>query len=113
MTYKFGDVLVCLFPFSNHAEYKKRPVVVISTEQYHAQKEDLIVLAITSKVNKLLEFETVIEDWDDAGLFKSSGFKSLIFTIAKNKVHMKLGALTNKDKLKLVQTVKSIVQTNG
>lgn len=84
MTYNFGDVLICLFPFSNHAEQKKRPVVVISTEEYHKQKEDLIVLAITSKVDKLLDFEAIIEDWDDAG-----------------------------NQLKLVQTVKSIVQTNA
>jgi mRNA interferase MazF len=113
MTYNFGDILVCLFPFSNHSEYKKRPVVVISSEQYHTQKEDLIVLAITSKVDKLLDFEAIIEDWDDAGLFKVSGFKSLIFTITKKKVYMKLGTLSDKDQLNLVKTVKQIIQING
>ena len=109
---KFGDVVVCLFPFSDGSQSKKRPAVVISPLDFNQRKEDLIILAITSKVEKLLPFEAKLEDWDDAGLFKESAFKSSIFTISKNKIHMKLGLTSKRDKIRLIKMINSIVTTN-
>ncbi|MDD9898607.1 MAG: type II toxin-antitoxin system PemK/MazF family toxin [Candidatus Melainabacteria bacterium] len=113
MTYKFGDIIICQFPFTDNSSSKKRPAVVISSDSYNQSKEDLIILAITSKVDKLLEHEELIEEWDDAGLFKPSAFKSSVFTIHKKRIHMRLGRIEQIDQTKLIKMVNTILKTSA
>jgi mRNA interferase MazF len=50
MPYRFGDVIVVSFPFTDQTATKKRPAVVISSESYQRERPDLILMAITSQV---------------------------------------------------------------
>ncbi|MBV5305851.1 MAG: type II toxin-antitoxin system PemK/MazF family toxin [Desulfobulbaceae bacterium] len=43
-TSKFGDIILVPFPFTNQTTTKKRPVVVVSSEQCNNCREDIIIM---------------------------------------------------------------------
>ena len=47
--YKFGDIVLVPFPFTDQTTTKKRPAVVVSSDVFNSQYADIIVMAITSK----------------------------------------------------------------
>ncbi len=47
-SYERGDVVLLLFPFTDLSAAKRRPAVVLSTNDYNARRPDLIVAPITS-----------------------------------------------------------------
>lgn len=51
--YRFGDVVLVPFPFTDQSAAKQRPAVVISSEAYQQAKPDLIVMAVTSQVRTI------------------------------------------------------------
>ncbi len=52
--YKQGDIVLIPVPFSNLKQQKQRPVLIISNDSYNEVMEDIVVLAITSKIRDLL-----------------------------------------------------------
>lgn len=104
-TYKFGDVILVPFPFTDGSSSKKRPAIVISCDSYDRSKPDIILIAVTSQVNTDLQFgEAVVTDWPKAGLLKPSVIKPVIATVEKNLVIRKLGKLENPD-LEVLETI--------
>lgn len=98
--YDRGDVILVPFPFSDQSATKKRPAVIISSDRYNSISSDVIIMAITSKIDYILPIgETIRKDWQDAGLLKPSAIKSAISTIEQKLILKKLGHLSkNKDK---------------
>ena len=110
MTYKFGDVILVPFPFTDGSSSKKRPAIVISSDSYNQSKPDLILIAVTSQVNTDLQFgETLVTDWSAAGLLKPSIIKPVIATVEKNLVIRKLGELKSPDLEALENTLQQII----
>lgn len=50
MTFSQGDILLIPIPFTDLSSSKKRPVIVISNDQYNSLFEDIIVVAVTSNL---------------------------------------------------------------
>lgn len=61
--YKQGDIVLVPVPFSDLKNQKQRPVLIISNDKYNEWTEDIVVLAITSKI-KDLAHSVVIESKD-------------------------------------------------
>ena len=73
MPYHFGDVIVVPFPFTDQTTTKKRPAVVVSSEAYHRERPDLILMAITSQIHPAPTVgEVAVVHWQAAGLLKPS-----------------------------------------
>lgn len=69
----FGDVVLVPFPFTDQSGTKKRPAVVVSGANYNTSRRDIVIMAITSQWRTPLGFgETMIGDWQAAGLIKAS-----------------------------------------
>ena len=111
MIYSFGDVVLVDFPFSSNLGIKKRPAVIISKTDFNNSKEDIILLAITSKVDDLTTGEALMKNWKEAGLVKPSAFKSVIFTVEKQYVDKIIGELTKIDRELLLDCLKQILET--
>ena len=46
--YKFGDVVLVPFPFTDQTGAKKRPAIIVSSGAYHQRRRDVIIMAVTS-----------------------------------------------------------------
>jgi len=110
MNYSFGEVILVNFPFTDLSTSKKRPAVIISSQSYNDEKDDVILLAITSQMRKIKYFGSLpISDWQEAGLPKESLFKPLIATIDKNYIFKKLGVISNYDSANLINLLQQII----
>ena len=81
--FKFGDVVLVPFPFTDQASTKKRPAVIVSAA-YHQSRPDLILMAITSQGSQSQRMGDVsIRVWQAAGLLKVSLIKPVMTTIER------------------------------
>ncbi|MGC1509956.1 type II toxin-antitoxin system PemK/MazF family toxin [Ketobacter sp. MCCC 1A13808] len=109
-SYKFGDVVLVAFPFTNLQASKKRPAVVISSAHYQQQRPDVILMAITSQVRPSQQFgECLLQDWQQAGLLKPSVLKPLIATLQQNQVVKVMGQLSATDQSSLQNVLQDIL----
>ena len=75
--YSFGDVVLVPFPFTDHSGLKKRPAAIVSPTAYHAQRRDLVIMAITSQIRPQPAFaEFTLVEWKRAGLLGSASLRS-------------------------------------
>lgn len=110
MSYAFGNVILVPFPFTDQTTTKRRPAVVVSNQNYAAERPDLILLAITSQVRGALGFgEALVADWQEAGLIKPSVFKPLLTTIEKSLVVKQLGKVSPVDAAALRNVIVQII----
>ena len=61
MPYHFGDVILVPFPFTDQTTTKKRPAVVVSSEVYHRERPDLILMAIAPREVRMVILETTTD----------------------------------------------------
>jgi mRNA interferase MazF len=110
MPYHFGDIIVVPFPFTDQTATKKRPAVVVSSEAYHRERPDLILMAITSQLRPGPTVgEVAVLRWQDAGLLKPSVIKPLLTTIEANLVLRQLGTLHAEDQDSLRKILAAIL----
>ncbi len=105
-SYKFGDVVLVSFPFTDQQRSKQRPAVGISSTAYAARRPDIIALAITSKIHPADSF--LVEDWQQAGLLKLSAFKPLITSLEKGMVVQNMGSLSSHDQDTLARLLRAM-----
>jgi mRNA interferase MazF len=108
--YSRGDVILVPFPFSDQSTTEKRPAVIISSDKYNSLSSDVIIMAITSRIDNLSSVgEATIRDWQDAGLIKPSAIKAAISTIEQKLILKKLGHLSENDLESLNNTLKTLL----
>ncbi|MDI6763366.1 MAG: type II toxin-antitoxin system PemK/MazF family toxin [Thermodesulfobacteriota bacterium] len=107
--YNKGDVVLVPFPFSDQTTTKKRPAVIISSDTYNDTSQDIVIMAITGQTRGHTGIgECLIENWQSAGLLKSSAVKSAISTIEKRLVLKTLGSLSPKNLSSLEKALKEL-----
>ena len=107
---EFGDVVLVPFPFTDQTSTKKRPAVVVSSDAYHRDRPDLILMAVTSQVRPAAGVgELAVQHWKEAGLLKPSVLKPLLATVEKGLVIRKLGKLDELDRDALRCALKTIL----
>ncbi len=94
-----GDVVLCEVIFSDYSEVKIRPVVILSTKEYDAGGDDIIIAAITSRTDTPSRYRSVIRgddpDFAATGLNRDSAVLcSKILTIHVDKLTQRLGHLS-------------------
>ncbi len=110
--YEFGDIVLVPFPFTDQTSSQQRPAVVVSSAEYHSERRDLILLAITSQV-RISRFrgEATVTMWREAGLLKPSVLKPVVATVERRLVRRKLGKLEDQD-LRELRRVLSVILGN-
>jgi len=87
--------------------------VVVSTEKYNADRYDLIIMAITSRLHQVDKLgDKLVIDWQGAGLIKPSVFKPILATIENTLVIKQLGRLQNEDRHNLGLILQDILGAN-
>jgi mRNA interferase MazF len=109
-SYKFGDIILVPFPFTDQTAVKKRPAVVISSAAYNHSRNDLIIMAVASRLHQVnTPGEELVRDWQGAGLLKPSVFKPILATIENTLVLKRLGGLQSEDCRTLGQILEEII----
>ncbi|SNX53687.1 type II toxin-antitoxin system PemK/MazF family toxin [Thermoanaerobacterium sp. RBIITD] len=93
--FKQGDILLIPIPFSNLTSNKKRPVLVLSNDDYNIKTEDIVVAAITSNVAvKDYIFMLTSDDLDEGVLKVDSCIRvDKIYTLSQSIVISRFGAV--------------------
>lgn len=108
--YKFGDVVLVPFPFTDQTITKQRPAVVISNAAYHQARLDVILLAVTSQLRPVLGIgEAIVQEWKGAGLLKPSVLKPVITTIEQRLIIKTLGRLQEADRSALERVIATVI----
>jgi mRNA interferase MazF len=95
--YKRGDVVLVGFIFPDETGIKRRPAIIISSDVYHTGREEAIIAAITSRTDRVLVGDYIIDNWQGAGLLFPSVATSIIRTIKQNMIARKLGSMPPPD----------------
>ena len=93
--YRQGDILLIPIPYSDLTSNKKRPVLVLSNDEYNTKTEDIIVVAITSNITSK-EYSILIsnKDMQEGNLHVNSCIRvDKIYTLSQSIVIKKFGAV--------------------
>jgi len=108
--FNFGDIVLVPFPFTDQSSIKKRPTVVVSSNEYNQHRLDIVIMAITSQLRSSGHFgDVVVNGWQSAGLLKPSVIKPVLTTIEKNLVIKILGRIDDKDRSSLHEALHTII----
>ena len=92
---KPGDVVTV--DFAGATGVKRRPVVVVSSDRYHAERPDIIVGVLTTNVGSATgSTDYVLEDWQAAGLHSPSAFRAY-FGMSVPRAVRPIGRLSDRD----------------
>jgi mRNA interferase MazF len=90
-----GDVVTADFPGVTGT--KRRPAVVVSSDDYHRHRPDAILGLLTTKISSANSLtDHVLLDWSAAGLHKPSAFRAFLFTLPTTSLTV-IGHLTDQD----------------
>lgn len=110
IAYERGDIVLVPFPFTDQTTTKKRPAVVISSNNYNKVSSDIVIMAITTQTEKTLGIgECLIRNWKEAGLLKPSSIKRALSTIEQKLVLKKLGKLSSGDSIAMDRALKEFL----
>lgn len=109
INYNQGDVLLVDFSFSEGTGSKKRPALIISSDNYHKKRQEVIIMAITSNINRVLFGDTKINKWKEAGLLFPSVVTAIIRTIKAKTALRKLGTLTKQDFHSIKENIEKVI----
>ena len=87
------------FVFANEKGAKKRPALVLSTRRYHAGRREVVVAAITSRLDRSLVGDHRIAAWRQAGLPLPSVVTGILRTVKRDMIEAVLGAFEASDLL--------------
>jgi mRNA-degrading endonuclease toxin of MazEF toxin-antitoxin module len=85
------------FVFADELGAKRRPVLVLSGDAYHAGRQEVVVAAVTSNVGRLLPGDHLLRDWRQAGLPLPSVVTGILRTIKAPMVERALGRVAAAD----------------
>ena len=97
MSYNPGDVVLVNFIFSDESGMKKRPGLVVSSNQFNNKRNELIIAAITGQIEKLRFGDYLVRDYKKAGLLHPSAVTGVIITIKSGMVYKLLGKFSSLD----------------
>lgn len=90
-----GTVVTAFLPGAR--ESKRRPAIVVSSREYHAQRPDVLLAIITGRVeDATASTDCVLFDWADAGLRGPSAMRSYLFTVEGGAVN-EIGRVSDAD----------------
>jgi len=108
-TYEQGDVVLVRFVFTDETGAKLRPTVILSTSDYHEGRQEVIVAAITSNVQRLLAGDHLIEGWQGAGLLFPSVATGIIRTVKQAMIERRLGKMPAADMQAIQEQIRHVL----
>ncbi len=104
INYQAGDLVLVDFPFTVSGPGKPRPALVI----LDAGDDDLLLARVTTQT-RITAFDFEITEWPQAGLLAPSTVRlHKLATLAKGRVHRRLGCLDTTDRQQIGLALRQI-----
>ena len=103
-SYSRGSIVLVRFPFSDLTGAKARPAIAVSTPH---TSQDIFIVPLTSKTDRLQAGEFTMQDWQDAGLNVAIAVKHGIFTIHQNLIIKSVGSISAADAQQLERSLQA------
>mgnify|MGYP001076260454 CR=1 FL=1 len=107
--YNRGDVVLVSFVFPDETGVRRRPAVIVSSEAYHRGRQEAIIAAITSRIDRVLVGDHPIGSWREAGLLFPSVATGIIRTTKQGMIARKLGVMPQGDMQEIDEKLRSIL----
>jgi len=107
--YNRGDIVLVNFVFTDETGTRRRPAVIVSSREYNKGRNELIIEAITSNVNRILVGDHLIVNWQAAGLLHPSVSTGIIRTIKQRMIDRKIGKMLSSDLKEIEDELKLIL----
>ena len=95
--YKPCEIVLVNFIFSEGFGFKKRPALILSSDEYHQSRQEVIIAAITSNIERILLGDTKVKEWKKANLLFPSRVTCILQTIKGEMIERRLGILSSED----------------
>lgn len=112
-TFTRRDVVLVNFLFNEETGSKRRPVLVLSSPDYHQGRREAVVAAVTSNTRRSLFGDHLMDDWEHAGLLLPSVVTGIIRTIKQGMIYRKLGQVSDKDMASIEVNLKNTLGLPG
>ena len=98
-TFERGAVVLVRFPFTDLTSSKQRPALVVSSPDFLAAGDDLLVAAISGqRVDRPGRLDHVVAEWKAAGLLMPSVVRAgKLVTLHRDLIRRGLGRLSAPD----------------
>jgi mRNA interferase MazF len=107
MKIKRGDVVLVEVIFSDRSGSKLRPAMVLSGPAYNRERQEIVIAAITSNVDRILPGDSKITAWQEAGLKVPSLVTAIIQTVKKSLLRKRLGEMSPADQAKAERSIRA------
>jgi mRNA interferase MazF len=85
-----GDIVVIDFPGVQGT--KRSPAIILSTDEYHRTRPDVIAGLITSQIGGATgPSDYILADWQAAGLHRPSAFRAFLVTVPRSAISASIG----------------------
>ena len=102
--YSRGSFILVRFPFSDLTSSKVRPAIVVSAAH---PSQDLLIIPLTSRTDRLQPGEFAMQHWQAAGLNVPSAVKRGVFTIQRSLVIRTVGSISGADERELERSMRA------
>ncbi len=107
-TYLPGDLLRVAYTFTDGVRTKTRPAVVLSPQQYHESRDDIIMMPLSTQAGGYYG-DRPLQDWQAAGINGPTYIKAVIQTIPQSSVMGTFGQLTEADRAQVREIITEII----
>lgn len=97
MTFEPFDVVVVPFPINDGNATKRRPALLVSSDEFNRRNGRLILAMITCSASEWPS-DVVIHGWREAGLTAPCKLRFKLFTLDDHVIVRTLGALSRRDR---------------
>lgn len=112
MRFKAFDVVAVPFPFADRHARKRRPALVVSTQSFDNQHEQVILAMITTAKASRWFSDVEIVDWESANLSVPCKVRLKLFTLDKSTIVRHLGNLSSSDQLPVQEMMNQCIAVN-
>ncbi len=105
-SFKQGDLVLVKFAFTEGIGFKKRPALVVSSNEYHKSRNEIVIAAVTSNMDRELVGDTRIKEWKKANLLHPSVVTGILQTMKYDRIERKLGTLMSEDFQRVQENLK-------
>ena len=107
------DIVLVNFVFAKETGSKRRPVLLLSSDEYMEGRQKTVVSAITRNTRRILTGDYLTVGWEGCGLIFPSVVTGILRTIKQSMIERKMGEISPRDLAEIESNLTQILELNS